>query len=107
LHRWARLAVRELVVCPAAADAHCRRRRRAGRGGAPASAGGAAPSRDENALATDSITEGAPSGALKNRGGVMRLSTVEKPKSLMVRFAYWMSRRKLGKVMTPLAAVYA
>ena len=37
----------------------------------------------------------------------MRIGTVEKPKSLMVQFAYWMSRRKLGKVMTPLKAVYA
>ena len=37
----------------------------------------------------------------------MRLSAVENPKSLMVRFAYWMSRRKLGKVMTPLKTVYA
>jgi len=37
----------------------------------------------------------------------MRIGTVEKPKSWMVRFAYWMSRRKLGKVMTPLKAVYA
>jgi AhpD family alkylhydroperoxidase len=37
----------------------------------------------------------------------MRIATVEHPKSLLVRFAYWMSRRKLGKVMTPLKAVYA
>lgn len=37
----------------------------------------------------------------------MRLSAVEEPKSLMVRFAYWMSRRKLGKVMTPLKVVFA
>ena len=37
----------------------------------------------------------------------MRIATVEKPNSWMVRFAYWMSRRKLGKVMTPLKAVYA
>src|SRR5258705_10832345 len=37
----------------------------------------------------------------------MRLSAIENPKSLMVRFAYWMSRRKVGKVMTPLKAVYA
>ena len=37
----------------------------------------------------------------------MRLSPVEKPKSLLVRLAYWMSRRKLGKVVTPLSAVYA
>ena len=27
--------------------------------------------------------------------------------SLLVRFAYWMSRRKLGKVMTPLKVVFA
>jgi len=37
----------------------------------------------------------------------MRLSAVENPKSLMVRFAYWMSRRRLGKVMTPLKSVFA
>jgi len=37
----------------------------------------------------------------------MRLSPVENPKSLMVRFAYWMSRKRLGKVMTPLKTVFA
>ena len=37
----------------------------------------------------------------------MRISTIEKPKHWLVRFAYWMSRRKVGKVMTPLKAVYA
>jgi AhpD family alkylhydroperoxidase len=37
----------------------------------------------------------------------MRIATVEKPKGLFVRFAYWMCRRRLGKVVTPLKAVYA
>jgi AhpD family alkylhydroperoxidase len=37
----------------------------------------------------------------------MRIGTVENPKSLLVRLAYWMSRRKVGKVVTPLKAVYA
>jgi len=37
----------------------------------------------------------------------MRIANVEKPRGLFVRFAYWMSRRRLGKVVTPLKAVYA
>jgi len=37
----------------------------------------------------------------------MRIATVEKPKGLFVRFAYWMCRRRLGKVVTPLKAVHA
>jgi len=37
----------------------------------------------------------------------MRLSAIEKPKGLVVRFAYWMSRKRLGKVMTPLKVVFA
>jgi alkylhydroperoxidase family enzyme len=34
----------------------------------------------------------------------MRLE--EKPKGLMMRIAYWMTRRQLGKVMTPMKVVY-
>jgi hypothetical protein len=37
----------------------------------------------------------------------MRLSAIEKPKGMVVRFAYWMSRKRLGKVMTPLKVVFA
>ncbi|HUO35740.1 MAG TPA: carboxymuconolactone decarboxylase family protein [Candidatus Acidoferrum sp.] len=36
----------------------------------------------------------------------MRLEPIEKPKGLMMRFAYWMTRRKLGKVITPMKVVY-
>ncbi len=37
----------------------------------------------------------------------MRVSAIENPKSLWARAAYWMSRRRLGKVMTPLKVFYA
>jgi AhpD family alkylhydroperoxidase len=37
----------------------------------------------------------------------MRIAPIERPKSLMVRLAYWMSRRRLGKVVTPLKTLYA
>ncbi len=37
----------------------------------------------------------------------MRLEPIEKPKGLMLRIAYWASRRSLGKVMTPMKVIYA
>ncbi|MGH7899088.1 MAG: carboxymuconolactone decarboxylase family protein, partial [Candidatus Binatia bacterium] len=37
----------------------------------------------------------------------MRISPIEKPKGLLLRFAHWMSRRRLGKVTTPLKVVFA
>jgi AhpD family alkylhydroperoxidase len=37
----------------------------------------------------------------------MRLEPLEKPPNLMMRVAYWMSRRQLGAVMSPLKVVYA
>jgi len=37
----------------------------------------------------------------------MRLEPIEKPRGLMLRIAYWASRRRLGKVMTPMKVVYA
>jgi AhpD family alkylhydroperoxidase len=37
----------------------------------------------------------------------MRLAPIEKPRSLLVRLAYALSRRRLGKVMTPMKVVYA
>jgi AhpD family alkylhydroperoxidase len=37
----------------------------------------------------------------------MRLEPIEKPPSLMMRFAYWMSRRQLGAVIAPLKVGYA
>jgi len=37
----------------------------------------------------------------------MRIPPIEKPKGLVARVAYWMSRRQLGKVMTPLKVVFA
>jgi alkylhydroperoxidase family enzyme len=36
----------------------------------------------------------------------MRLEPIDKPKGLMMRIAYWMSRRQLGKVITPMKVVY-
>src|SRR5580658_4196323 len=36
----------------------------------------------------------------------MRLDPIEKPKGLMMRIAYWMTRRQLGKVMTPMKVIY-
>jgi alkylhydroperoxidase family enzyme len=36
----------------------------------------------------------------------MRLEPIEKPKGLMMRIVYWMTRRQLGKVMTPMKVVY-
>lgn len=37
----------------------------------------------------------------------MRIEPIEKPKGLMLRLAYWMSRRQLGKVIAPLKLMYA
>jgi len=37
----------------------------------------------------------------------MRIAPIDNPKGLMVRFAYWMSRRRLGKVVTPLRVLFA
>ncbi len=37
----------------------------------------------------------------------MRLQPIEHPRGLMMRFAYWMTRRKFGKVMTPMKVVAA
>jgi alkylhydroperoxidase family enzyme len=37
--------------------------------------------------------------------GHMRLEPIEKPKGLMMRIAFWMCRRQLGKVMTPMKVV--
>jgi len=37
----------------------------------------------------------------------MRLSPVERPQGLKMKFAYWLTRRKFGKVITPLKVVYA
>lgn len=36
----------------------------------------------------------------------MRLEPIEKPKGLLIRIAYWMTRRQLGKVMTPMKVLY-
>ncbi len=37
----------------------------------------------------------------------MRLSPIEKPEGLKMKIAYWLTRRKFGKVITPLKVVYA
>jgi alkylhydroperoxidase family enzyme len=36
-----------------------------------------------------------------------RIKSIEKPQSLLMRLAYWISKRKYGKVLTPLKAVYS
>src|SRR5262245_514071 len=37
----------------------------------------------------------------------MRLEPIEKPKGLLMRLAYWLSRRQLGKVMSSMKVIYA
>jgi alkylhydroperoxidase family enzyme len=37
----------------------------------------------------------------------MRLEPIERPAGIMMRIAYWMTRRQLGKVMTPMKVVYS
>lgn len=37
----------------------------------------------------------------------MRLAPIEQPRQLIAKIAYWMTRRRLGKVMTPMKVVYA
>jgi hypothetical protein len=37
----------------------------------------------------------------------MRLAPIEKPPGLLLRIAYWLSRRQLGGVMSPLKVIYA
>ena len=37
----------------------------------------------------------------------MRLALIEKPKSLFLKTAYWFSRRRFGKVLTPMKVIYA
>src|SRR2546428_636330 len=37
----------------------------------------------------------------------MRLDPIERPKQLIAKIAYWMTKRRLGKVMTPMKVVYA
>ena len=36
----------------------------------------------------------------------MRLQPIEKPQGLMMRFAFWMAQRQLGKVITPMKVLY-
>lgn len=36
----------------------------------------------------------------------MRLEPIENPKGLMMRIAYWMTRRQLGKVITPMKVMF-
>lgn len=37
----------------------------------------------------------------------MRLAPIENPKDLIGRLAYWMTKRRLGKVITPMKVIYA
>jgi alkylhydroperoxidase family enzyme len=37
----------------------------------------------------------------------MRLAPIENPKGLLPKFAYWMAKRRLGKVLTPMKVIYA
>jgi len=36
-----------------------------------------------------------------------RLEPIDEPRGLMARYAYWMTKRQFGKVITPLKVVYA
>ncbi len=36
----------------------------------------------------------------------MRLEPIEKPKGFLMRIAYWMARRQLGRVITPMKVMY-
>src|SRR5207247_9805295 len=40
-------------------------------------------------------------------GGTMRLDPIEKPNGFITRMAYWGTRRRFGKVMTPMKVVLA
>jgi alkylhydroperoxidase family enzyme len=37
----------------------------------------------------------------------MRLAPIDRPKDLIGRIAYWMTKRRLGKVITPMKVIYA
>ena len=37
----------------------------------------------------------------------MRIEPIEQPRQLIAKIAYWMTKRRLGKVMTPMKVVYA
>lgn len=37
---------------------------------------------------------------------MMRLEPIDKPKGLMMRLAFWMAQRQLGKVITPMKVVF-
>ena len=37
----------------------------------------------------------------------MRLEAIERPRGLMLKLAYWYSRRQFGKVIAPLKVLYA
>ena len=37
----------------------------------------------------------------------MRFQPIEKPKSILVKIAYWFTKRQYGKVMSPLKVIYA
>jgi len=38
---------------------------------------------------------------------VARLTPIERPRSLVLRLAYWLSRRRFGRVISPLKVIYA
>ncbi|NJM53414.1 MAG: carboxymuconolactone decarboxylase family protein [Blastocatellia bacterium] len=37
----------------------------------------------------------------------MRLQSIENPKNLFIKIAYWFTKRQYGKVMSPLKVIYA
>jgi hypothetical protein len=37
----------------------------------------------------------------------MRLAPIENPKDIVGKIAYWMTKRRLGKVITPMKVIYA
>lgn len=54
---------------------------------------------------TTQITKSAPTEPMQNGHARVRLPYIEKPKGLFMRFVYWVSRRKFGKVPDGLKVV--
>jgi AhpD family alkylhydroperoxidase len=38
---------------------------------------------------------------------ILQIPPIERPRGLLMRFVYWLSRRQFGKVITPLKVIYA
>jgi alkylhydroperoxidase family enzyme len=55
---------------------------------------------------SERISELVPKSRKIERRQPMRLKPIEKPKGLPMRIAFWMTRRQLGKVLTPMKVLY-